>query len=232
MGLDPNKFDSVVVGVSMTEDFVAIMTGDGIGEDANATCVIKNVQKLAGDPQLAEVVTQDGKKIIQFTDGRAYLVDGRTLAIATTAWESTVTGLIDGSGTSATAGKKDLFAKVDGGASIWGVASLPPEIAGMAAVFGAPPEFSSVTAVTGSIDLSNGAAVKALAVFNGEDKAKAVNDQLTALVAEASKEAPPELGNVVKSVKIQNTGADLSVEVTATMDDITNAKGAAGAMGL
>jgi hypothetical protein len=205
-----------------------VIIGDGIGEDKTASCVIKNIQKMAGDAQLADVVTQDGKKMIQFTDGRAYLVDGRTLAIVTTAWETSVGTLVDGKGTGAAASsKKELFTKVNGAASIWGVASLPPEIAGMAAMFGAPPEFSDVTSVTGSIDLSNGAAVNALAVFGSADKAKSVADQLQTILAAAAGEVPPELANVVKSVKIEAAGTDLKISMTASMDEINKAKDAA-----
>ena len=226
-GLTPDNFESVVVGLNMDENFVAVITGEGIGEDKNASCLIKNIQKQAGDAQIADVVTQDGKKLIQFTDGRAYLVDARTLAITTTAWESAVDGLVGGKGSSAASGsKKDLFAKVDGNATIWGVADVPAELAPMAALLGAPAEFSSVKQVTGSIDLSNGAAVKLLAGFASEDTAKSVHEQLTALLAEAKKEAPAEVSAIVDSVKFEAKGTDLTVSMSATMDDITKAQAA------
>lgn len=230
-GLNPDTFESVVVGASMTEDFVAVIIGDGIGEDKNASCVIKNIQKLAGDAQVADVVTQAGKKLIQFTDGRAYLVDDRTLAIVTTAWESAVGELLDGKGTgAAAASKKDLFTKVNGAASVWGVADLPPEIVGMAPLLGAPPEFTDIKSVTGSIDMSSGAAVQALAVFGSADKAKSVASQLQAMLGLATGEVPPELGNVVKSIKIEAVGTDLKISMSATMDDINAAKAAAPPM--
>jgi hypothetical protein len=226
-GLDPATFESVVVGVSMDENFVAVITGAGIGEDKNASCVIKNIQKQAGDSQLAEVVNQNGKKLIQFTDGRAYLVDARTLAITTTAWEGTVDGLVGGTGTpAATGSKKDLFAKVDGSATIWGVADVPAELAGMAALFGAPSEFSSIKQVTGSVDLSSGAAVKMLAGFTSEATATKVTTQLQAMLAEAAKAAPAELAPMIGTVKIASAGADMTMSMSASMDDITKAQAA------
>src|SRR5690606_1201288 len=132
-GLDPGKFESVVIGFSQSEDLAAVVVGEGIGEGTNAACVIKNIQKQAGDPQVADVVSKDGKQVVEFTDGRAFLVDGRTLALATTEWSRAVADLIDVKGTAAASSrKKDLFAKVNGGAAVWGVATIPAELAGMA----------------------------------------------------------------------------------------------------
>jgi hypothetical protein len=225
--LDPAKLESVVVGASKDENFVAVMIGEGVGEDANASCVIKGVQKQAGDPEIADVITQDGKKMIQFTDGRAYLVDGRTLALATTAWEGALGELIDGKGTPAASNsKKDLLAKVNGGASIWGVAVVPPEMAAMGAMIGAPAEFSSATTLAGSVDLSSGAAINMLAGFGSEDAAKAVATWMQTMLAEGTKDAPPELAGVVKSVKIEAVGKDVSLSMTSTMDDISKAAAA------
>jgi hypothetical protein len=225
--VDAAKLESIVVGAAKDENFVAVMIGEGVGEDANASCIIKGVQKQAGDPEIADVVTQDGKKMIQFTDGRAYLVDGRTLALATTAWEGALGELIDGKGTPAVSNsKKDLFAKVNGAASIWGVAVVPPELASMGAMFGAPAEISTVQTVTGSVDLSSGAAINMLAGFASEDAAKSVATWMQTMLGEATKDAPAEVAGVVKSVKIEAAGKDVTVAMTATMDDINKAAAA------
>lgn len=224
-GLDPNKFENVVVGLSQGEDLVAVVVGEGIGDDANASCVIKAIQKQAGDPEAAEVVTQDGKKVIQFTDGRAFLVDGRTLVFATTAWASAVSDLIDGKGTAAATGsKKDLFAKVDGAAAAWAVANVPAELAGMAPLLGAPAEFATVRSVTGSVDLSNGATIKVLVGFESPDTAQKLVATVQALVGEASKDAPAEVQGMLKNMKVEAAGADLQVVITATVDELMKAK--------
>jgi hypothetical protein len=223
-GLDPSKFDSVLVGFSQSEDFAAVLVGDGLGEDKNAACVIKNVQKLAGDPQLAEVVTQGGKKVIQFTDGRAFLVDDRTLALATTAWESSVSDLIDGKGTAAASNsKKEMLAKINGGASVWGVASVPAEIASMAPMLGAPTELASLRSLSGSVDLKDGATITVLAGVGAEATAKALADKLQVMLGDASKDAPAEMVPVIQSTKIEAAGSDVKIAMTASLADLAKA---------
>lgn len=223
--LDPLKFDSVIVGMSQSQDWAAVVVGDGVGDDNNASCIVKSMQKQAGDAQVADVVTKDGKKMIEFTDGRMYLLDGRTLAMASPGWQDVVGGLIDGKGTPANSGgKKDLFGKVDATASIWGMAAIPPEYASMAPALGAPPEFASIRSVAGSIDLSSGAAITTLAVFDSADTAKSVADELQATIGDARDMVPAELSNVVNSVKIEASGTDLKLALSATMDDINKAK--------
>src|SRR5690606_38321771 len=139
--------------------------------------------------------SEGGKKSIQFSKGRAYLVDGRTLAMVSTAWDGAVVGLIDGTGSPALSNsKKDLFAKVDTRAAMWGVATIPAELAGLAPMLGAPAEFAMVKSVTGSVDLSDGVGVSVLAGFDSEATAKSVSTQLQGMLADISKDAPAELG--------------------------------------
>jgi hypothetical protein len=221
-GLDPQKLESVVVGISQDENFVLVMVGEGLGEDAKAKCLIDGVQKSAGEGPAGEVATENGKKSIKYAKGRAYLVDGRTLAMTTTAWDSALVSLIDGTGSSAIGGsKKDLFAKTNTGATMWGLANIPPELAGLAPAFGAPAEFASVKSVTGSIDLVDGAAINVIAGFTSEDTAKSVVTQLQALITAASSEAPPEVAGMIKSVKIEAAGTDVKVAMSATAEELT-----------
>ncbi|MFO7563816.1 MAG: hypothetical protein R6X02_14315 [Enhygromyxa sp.] len=223
-GLDPAKFETVVVGFSQSEDFAAVLVADGIGEDKNAACVTKNVQKLAGDPQVADVVTQDGKKVIQFTDGRAFLVNDRTLALATTAWESSVADLIDGKGKPAASNsKKELFAKIDGSASLWALATVPTELAAMAPLLGVPAEFASLRNLAASVKLEDGASVDMLAGFDSEDTAKSVAATLQTMLGDASKDAPAELATMIQSTKIEAAGGDVKIVLSASMADIAKA---------
>lgn len=226
-GIDPGKLDSVVVGLSsVTEDFVAVVMGQSVGTDAKASCLIKTALEQAGAPEAAKVVTHEGKKMIQFTGGRAYLVDDRTLAVATTSWEAAVGGLIDGKGTSTISGaKKDLFAKVNPQTGVWGVADVPVQLSGMAPVMGLPAEMASVKTVSGSIDLRDGAAINLVAGFEGADKAKAVSTQLTAMLGAAT--VPPEFSNIAKTIKIEAVDTDLKISLSATMADLNAAKAAA-----
>jgi hypothetical protein len=226
-GLDPNKLENVVVGIHTDENFVIVMVGEGLGEDQKAQCLLSKLQESAGEGTAGQVVTENGKKSIQFSKGRAYLVDGRTLALTTTAWDSALVSLMDGQGSPAVSNsKKDLFAKVNTNASMWGVATIPAELAGMAPMLGAPAEFASVQSVTGSLDLSTGAAVNVVAGFTSEDAAKSVTTQLQALLAEASKSSP-ELSSLSQTVKIEAAGTDVKVAMSASAEEMAKIQAAA-----
>lgn len=226
--IDPAKFESVVLGFSQEEEFVAVVNGESIGQEAKASCVIASMQKQAGDTQAATVAEQGGLKSIQFTDGRAYLVNEQTLAITTTNWDATVAGLIGGQGSSVMAGKQSqLFAKVNTQAGMWGVAEVPAQYAAMAGAAGMPPEFSSLQGAAGSIDLTSGAVVTVLGSFDSPDKATAVATQLQAMVSAMGPQMPAELAGVAKSVKIEAKGADLMLAMSASMADIKAIQSAA-----
>ena len=178
-GLEPKNIEAVVVGVkASSEDFVAIVGAEGIGKDETASCIIKNIQKMNGDEQVADVTKDSGHKIIQFTDGRAFLVNDNMLALATTSWEDKIGELIDGKGTPAIDnGKKDLYGKVDTKAAVWFLADVPSEMAGGAAMLA--PEATKVKTVIGSLDFSKGLAVDMVAGFGsaeltGEENADAM----------------------------------------------------------
>jgi hypothetical protein len=222
-GLKPTEFDAIVVGANQAEEFVAVIVGDGIGEDDNAVCIIKALQKANGDEEIAEVTKVDGKKVIEGTDARAYLVNKNMMAMATTAWQDKVGELIDGKGSSAIDNsKKDLYGKVDTKAAMWFLADVPPDLAGMAAM--ASPEAAEVKTAAGTIDLSKGAAVNFIAGFDSEDKAKSVATSLQGLFDGVKGEAPKELAGMVESVKIEASGSDVKISVSASVDDITAAK--------
>jgi hypothetical protein len=224
--LKPTEFDAIVIGANQSEEFVAVIVGDGIGEDDNATCIIKALQKSAGDPEIAEVTKVDGKKVIEGTDARAYLVNKNMMAMATTGWQDKVGELIDGKGTPAIENsKKDLYGKVDTKGAMWFLADIPAELAGMAAL--AAPEAAEVKTAAGTIDLSKGAAINLLAGFDSEDKAKTVATTLQGLFDGVKGEAPKELAGIVESVKIEASGNDVKISASATTDELTAAKSVA-----
>jgi hypothetical protein len=225
-GLKPTEFDAIVIGANQAEEFVAVIVGDGIGEDDNAVCIIKALQKAAGDEEIAEVTKVDGKKVIEGTDARAYLVNNNMMAMATTAWQDKVGELIDGKGTPAIENsKKDHYGKVDTKAAMWFLADIPAELAGMAMMVA--PEAAEVKTAAGTIDLSKGAAINLIAGFDTEDKAKVVAEKLQAMFDGVKGEAPKELAGVVESLKIEASGSDVKLSVSATTDEITAAKAVA-----
>lgn len=222
-GLDPLTFDAVVVGANQGGEFVAVVAGSEVGKEDKAVCVIKAIQKQAGDEEIADVVKEGGKNVINFTDGRAYLVNDNMLALSTTDWQDKVGELIDGKGTPAIENsKKDLMGKVDTKKAMWFVANVPAEVAGMAAMAG--PEATEVKAVAGSMDFSKGIAVDFVANFGEDAKAKAAADKAQEMFDSVKGEVPENLKGMVESVKIEASGADVKVSASASMEDIDAVK--------
>lgn len=223
-GLKPMEFDAVIVGATASEDFVAVVVGEGIGKDKNAECVIKNIQKMGGEEQIAEVDKKDGKKIIQFEDGRAYLVNKNTLALTTTSWQDEIGELVDKKGKPAVDNsKKGLYGKVDNKAAVWFLAEVPPDVAAMGAMMGAP-ELADVKTAAGSVDLSKGVAVSFLAGFGDDGKANAVVEKVTGMLDEVKgSEEAKEFESIVNSFKIEASGGDVTMSVSASVDDIKKA---------
>jgi hypothetical protein len=220
-GIEPKSIDSVVVGVkASSEDFVAVVSAEGIGKDDAASCIIKNIQKMNGDEQIADVTKDSGHKIIQFTDGRAYLVNDNMLALATTAWETKIGELIDGKGTPAIDNsKKDLYGKVDNKAAVWFVADVPSELAAGAAMIA--PEASKIKTVIGSVDFSKGVAVDVVAGFGSEDDAKAVADEAKKQFDEVKGMAALiGMSSAAESVKIEAAGSEVKVAASASLEEI------------
>lgn len=221
-GLEPNAIEALVVGVkASSEDFVAVVAAEGIGKDDTASCIIKNIQKMNGDEQVADVTKDSGHKIIQFTDGRAYLVNDNMLALATTAWETKIGELIDGKGTPAIENsKKDLYGKVDTKAAVWFIADVPSEMAAGAAAVA--PEAAKVKSVVGTVDLSKGVALDLLAGFGSGDDATATADAAKKAFDEAKGMAALiGLSAAAESVKIEAAGSDVKVTGSISMDEIT-----------
>lgn len=220
-GIEPNAIESVVVGVkAASEDFVAVVSAEGIGKDDTASCIIKKIQKMNGDEEVADVTKDSGHKIIQFTDGRAYLVNDNMLALATTAWEEKIGELIDGKGTPAIDNsKKDLYGKVDPKAAVWFLAEVPSEMAAGAAMIA--PEASKIKTVIGSVDFSKGVAVDMVAGFGSEEDAKAVADSAKKQFDEVKGMAAlVGMSAAAESVKIEAAGSDVKVAASASMEEI------------
>jgi hypothetical protein len=220
-GLDVNSIESVVVGVkASSEDFVAVVSAEGVGKDDTAVCVIKSIQRMGGDEEIADVTKDSGHKIIQFTDGRAYLVNDNMLALATTAWEDKIGELIDGKGSPAIDNsKKDLYGKVDTKAAMWFVADVPTELAAGAAMIA--PEASKIKTVIGSMDFSKGVAVDVVAGFGSAEDAKAVADEAKKQFDEVKGMAALiGMSSAAESVKIEAAGSDVKVAASASLEEI------------
>lgn len=221
--LKPLEFDAVIVGANQTGDGVVIVAGNSVGKPDKATCVIKAVQKQSGETEAAEVVKEDGKSVINFTDGRAYLVNDNMLAVATTAWQEDVSTLIDGKGKPASENsKKDLLGKVDTKKAAWFVGTVPTDLAGMAAMAG--PEVTEVKSIAGSIDLSKGLALALVAGFTDDAKATAAAEKVQGLFDGFKGMIPPETKGIADTVKIEASGTDVKIGASASIADLEAAK--------
>jgi hypothetical protein len=226
-GLKPLEFDAVVVGGTSESDFVVVIAGASVGKADSATCVVKAIQKENGDEEKAEVTKEDGKDVVNFDKGRVYLVNDNLVAIASTGWQGAVGELIDGKGKSAADNsKKDLLGKVDHKKAMWFVANVPSDMANMAGM--AAPEATEVKTVIGAMDLSKGIALDLVAGFGDNDKAKAAADAVQAMFDGVKGMAPPDLKGVVDSVKIEASGSDVKLAVSASVADLEAAKKASG----
>ncbi|MFV8751207.1 hypothetical protein ACNOYE_11745 [Nannocystaceae bacterium ST9] len=231
-GIEPHNIEAVVIGIkAASEDFVAVVGAEGIGKDDTASCIIKKIQKMNGDEEVADVTKDSGHKIIQFTDGRAYLVNDNMLALATTAWEDKIGELIDGKGTPAVDNsKKELYGKVDSKAAVWFLAEIPSEMAAGAAMIA--PEASKVKTAIGSLDFSKGVAVNVVAGFGSAEDAKATAESAQKQFDEVKGMAALiGMSSAAESVKIEAAGSDVKVSASASMDEIKalQAMGAEGA---
>lgn len=223
-GLDPFAFESVVVGATQTRDFVVTVAGEGVGKQDAAVCVIDNMLEETGQQPASKVEQKQGKSIIEFTDGRAYLVNDNLLAIASTSWAGTVAELIDGKGTAAVAGsKKAPLAKADTKKALWWVALMPSQYTQDLAAFA--PEAKEVETFVGSVDLSEGVAVELIAGFEAEAKAEAAAERAKTALAEGKNQlaafgVPEQVTNILDSVKIETSGSDVNISGSASMADL------------
>ena len=226
--LKMENLEAVVVGMSPeTEDFSAVIVGEGIGNKENAVCIVNKMKEKSGETDKAEVTTVDGKDVIEAEDGRMFLVSENMVALASKGWQDKVAELIDGKGKAAIDGSaKDLYSKADPKAAMWFLATVPAEMGEQAAGFA--EKASAMKSFVGKVDLSGGLAVELIAGFGDDAAATGAAEELNGMVEQFGPMAGEELAGVVKSVKIEAKGSDLNLGMTATMDDIAAAAKMAG----
>lgn len=218
-GLKPLEFEAVVVGASSGGESVVVVVGDGVGKQEGATCAVNKLLEQEGKEANAEVAKDGSNSVIDVEDFRIYLVSDKMIAITSADWKSSVAELIDGKGKPAIENsKKDLMGKVDSKKAAWFVATVPAELAGMAAMAG--PELTEIKTVVGSIDLSKGVAVELVAGFDDGDKAKAAADKVQSLSDMTKSQTPENLKGMSESLKIEASGSDVKISASASMDEV------------
>ena len=227
--LDPWNLDSIVMGGTSKEDFVAIISGSGFGKAENITCISAKIKEKKGID--AEPITIADKKLTfaKGDEAGGYLVDDNTLVIVTKGWDSAVKGLIDGTGTNAIDGSmKDATGLTDMGKHIWFAGKVPADAAenlGPAA---------GLSMAAGSFDFSGGglaiAAAGKFADAAGATKAATeANTQFDKVKPMAGMVGIPQ--GVVDSVKIAADGDKITVVAKASKEDLKTLEDKAKEMG-
>ncbi len=228
--LDPEKaIASILFGTDGKDGVAAVITGDGIGDEKNLTCVADKAQETNNGKAPFTIVDEGGKKILKMDDGKGqgFIVDGRTIVFASEPWKAAVKDLIDGKGKAATDGpNKDLFARADQSKHIWGAGVIPAEVAGAGKGAGVDAKDAS-----GSLDLSDGLAVKATVTVASAEQAEAAkkkaDENMPLLKAGAGMFG---LTKAVDSISVTAKGAQISVEAAISNDEIKTLKEKAGGM--
>jgi hypothetical protein len=228
--LDPEKaISSVLVGTDGKENAAVVITGDGLGDEKNLTCIGDKIKEKNNGKVPFTIVDEGGKKTLKMDDGTGYIVDARTIVFASKSWAAAVKDLTDGKGKSAQDGpNKDLFARADQSKHIWFSGQAPAQISEMAK----GQAQVDVKDFSGSVDLSDGLGVKLAAGL-------ASAEQATGLKKKADEALPmAKMGlamvglpaTVADSVKIDAKDAMLSFSMSMSAADLKTLQEKAGGL--
>jgi hypothetical protein len=216
--LDPATLESALVGADDKEHFVAVLSGAGIGVEANLQCMADKIKEKSGE-EAWKIEEKDGKKVVTIDGGEVigHMVNDSTLALAHKEWNAALVERIDGKGVAAIDGSlKDWYGKAPKDKHIWFAGATPANAAGELGPAG------EAKGAWGGLDLSDGLSLEVAAAFENAEKA-------TAVAAEAQKGFDEVKGmagmigvpqTVVDSVKIEAKDADLNVSAKATQADL------------
>ena len=229
--LDPEKaISSILIGTDGKANVAAVITGEGIGDEKNLTCVADKAKEKNGGKTPFTIADEGGKKMLKMDggDGVGFIVDGKTVVFASKAWEGAVKDLIDGKGKPATEGpNKDLFARADQSKHMWAAGLVPAEAAAGAKGLGGDPKDFSI-----SLDLGDGLAVKAAVGLASADQAKDLkkkaDDALPGAKMMAGMMGVP--AKAVETLKVDTKDNQITVEASLTSDDLKQLQDKAAAM--
>lgn len=216
--LDPEKLDSAVIGADDKEHFVAVITGEGIGVEANLQCIGDKIKEKSGEDAWV-IEDKDGKKILNIDGGDAFghMVSDKMLAIADKEWDAKLVERIDGKGTAAVDGSlKDWYGKAPKDKHLWFAAVTPEAAKGDLGPAG------EAKGAWGGMDLSDGLAIEVAAAFENAEKATSVAEEAQKGFDEV-KGMAGMIGipsTVVDSVKIEAKDTDLTVSAKATKEEL------------
>jgi hypothetical protein len=229
--LDPEKaITSVLVGTDAKDGVSVVITGTGIGDEKNLTCIADKAKEKNGGKVPFTIADEGGKKALKFDDGTGYIVDAGTVVIASKSWAAAVKDLVDGKGKAAVDGPhKDLFTRADQSRHIWFAGVAPEQLAGMAKAQGQV----DVKDFSGSIDLSDGLGVKLAAGLGSAEQASGLKKKADEALPMA-KMGLAMVGlpaTVADTVKIDAKDTLLSFEISLSASDLKTLQEKAGGLG-
>lgn len=214
-------FERLVVGVDPeTEDFVAILAGQSIGEPERAQCLIAAIQRANGDAvavELSRMKGEIGLPIIQFTDGRAYLFADDMLALSTTGWEDEVARLSRCEGVGAVQrGLADPLRHVSQDAPLWLVGR--PRLLAESAIVSMFPTLLGLRTLALELTFADGLALASHADLGERAQALALLEQLTGLAQTVS--ADPSWAALTQRLRMAVEGTSLTLDASLTTDEL------------
>lgn len=228
--LDPEKaLSSVLLGTD-AKDFAVVLTGEGLGDEKNLTCIAEKAKEKNDGKVPFTISDEGGKKVLNMDDGVGYIVDARTIVVASKPWGAAVKDLTDGKGKSAQDGPNNaLFSRADQSKHVWFSGLAPEQVAGMAKAQGGV----DVKDFSGSVDLSDGLGVKLAAGLASAEQAAGLKKKADELLPMA-KMGLPLMGlpaTVADSVKIEAKDALIHFEMSMSAADLKTAQEKLGALG-
>lgn len=229
--LDPEKaITSVLLGTDAKDGVAVVITGTGIGDEKNLTCIADKAKEKNDGKVPFTIADEGGKKVLKMDDGTGYIVDAGTVVIASKPWAAAVKDLVDGKGKAAVDGPhKDLFTRADQSRHIWFAGAAPEQLAGMAKAQGGV----DVKDFSGSVDLSDGLGVKLAAGLASAEQAtglkKKADDALPMAKMGLAMVGLP--ATVADTVKIEAKDALLSFEISLSASDLKTLQEKAGGLG-
>ncbi len=229
--LDPETaISAVTFGTDGKGNFVAVVTGEGIGNEANLTCIADKAKEKNNGKVPFTIADDGGKKVLRMDneDSIGFITDAKTVVVTSKSWEAAVKDLIDGKGKPAMDGpNKDLFARADHSKHIWAAGLVPAEAAGGAAAMGGEPKDFSL-----SLDLSSGLGIKAAVGLANADQAKLLKQKADEALP-GVKAMAPMFGVPAKAmdtVKVDVKDNQITFEASMSNEDIQALKDKAAGM--
>ncbi|MCA9691687.1 MAG: hypothetical protein KC636_18925 [Myxococcales bacterium] len=217
--IDVEKLESIVFGTDADKGVAVVITGPGVGEEANLNCVAGKIKEKNPEAPF----TIEGKEIKMGDEGTAYIVDGKTLAFASAPWAGAVKELVDGKGKSAMDGSlKDLIGKADQSKHIWFAGKVPAEMAAQAQAEG-------LESVYGSIHLASGVDLNVTGVFADAEKPASLATMINGF-KEAGKTKMPDMAGTIDGVKVEAKDKNLEISASIPQADVDKAMAAVPGM--